>query len=127
MRLVALTVMTALLCFAQVNTLAMQQQEAANLTFWKSSAAAVAGASAFDIASSWGRCCEANRLLASPDGRFRLRGMTIKSSTLGAQLLAQYFLARRNPKLGKILAYVNFASAGALTGSAVRNLRIPQR
>jgi hypothetical protein len=97
------------------------------MRFWKISAAALVSASALDIASSWGKCCEGNSLLASPDRRFGARGLTIKSGALGGQLLLQYLVARKHPKLARVLGFVNIAGAGAITAVAIHNYGIPQR
>lgn len=86
----------------------------------------LAGASALDVASSWGRCCERNTLLASPDRRFGGRALAIKSGAVGGQLLLQYIVVRKSPKLAKVLGFVNFAGAGALTAVALHNYSVPQ-
>ncbi len=57
---------------------------------------------------------------------FGARGAAIKSGALTGQLLMQYFVARRSPRLAKVLSFVNFAGAGVLTGVAVRNYGVPQ-
>ena len=93
---------------------------------WKASAIALTGASALDMASAWGKCCEANPLLASPDRRFSTRGVAVKSGALGGQLLMQYLIARRSPRLAKVLSVINLVGAGALTAVAVRNYGVPQ-
>lgn len=135
MRLVILSFLIGFVGLAQENTLVGKLPEPKQATenlrpdmhFWKISAAALVSASAADIASSWGKCCEGNSLLASPDRRFGARGLAVKSGTLGGQLLLQYFVARKNPKLARVLGFVNFAGASALTAVAVHNYRIPQR
>ena len=93
---------------------------------WKISAVALTSASALDLASSWGKCCESNPLLASADRRFGTRGLAIKSGALGGTLLMQYLVARRSPRLAKVLSFVNFGAAGVLTSVAVRNYGVPQ-
>lgn len=96
------------------------------MRLWKVSAAALVGASVADIASSYGKCCESNRLLASSDRTFGGRGVAVKSATLGAQLWLQYMVARKSPKIAKVLGFINFAGAGAMTAVAVRNYGVPQ-
>lgn len=98
----------------------------ADVRLWKWSAAALAGASALDVASSWGKCCERNTLLASGDRRFGARGLGVKSGVLGGQLFLQYLIARKSPKLARVLGFVNFAGAGAVTAVAIHNYRVPQ-
>ncbi|HET8550561.1 MAG TPA: hypothetical protein VFL57_21265 [Bryobacteraceae bacterium] len=121
--------MAAALGFAQRNTSFETRPDTLQpeLRLWKVSVAALAGASALDVASSWGKCCEANTFLASPDRNFGARGLAIKSGTLSGQILLQYLLVRRNPKLSKVLGIINFTGAGAITGVAIRNYGIPQR
>jgi hypothetical protein len=128
MHLLLLSVIAAGLAFAQVNDLGPQHElrSKPDLRLWKVSAATLAGASALDIASSWGRCCERNPLLSSVDGRFGGRALAVKSTALGGQLLMQYLVVRKSPKLARVLGYVNFGGAGVLTGVAIRNFRIPQ-
>jgi hypothetical protein len=129
MHLVLAFLLVSTAVFAQENTLGdtTPHTSRSELALWKASAAALAGASALDVASSWGRCCEQNTLLASSDRRFGARGAGIKSATLGGQLFLQYWLARKNPSLARVLGYVNFAGAGAITAVAFRNYRVPQR
>ena len=128
MRVAFVLLITALAGFAQGDSLpAVTPVEAKpEMRLWKISAAALVGASVADMASSYGRCCEANRLLASPDKTFGGRGVAVKSATLGAQLWVQYMVARKHPKVAKVLGFINFAGAGAMTAVAVRNYGIPQ-
>ena len=126
MHTVVLLLVVAFTVAAQPKTLGDTAPER-NSKLWNISATSLAGASALDISSSWGKCCEANRLLASSDGRFAGRGAAIKSASVGTQLLVQYLFARRNPRLTKALSVVNFVGAGALTAVAIRNYGIPGR
>jgi hypothetical protein len=123
-----LVLITGILTLAgQENTLAVPAETPKlDLRLWKASAATLAATSALDVFSSWGKCCERNRLLASSDGRFGGRAVAIKSGALGGQLLLQYFVVRRSPKLAKVLGFVNFAGAGAVTAVAIHNFRSPQ-
>jgi len=127
MRLFFVLITGTLTLVAQENTLAVPSESPnVDLRLWKVSAATLAATSALDVLSSWGKCCERNRLLASSDGRFGGRALAIKSGALGGQLLLQYFVVRRSPKLAKVLGFVNFAGAGAVTAVAVHNFGIPQ-
>ena len=88
---------------------------------WWVSVAAVAAASVVDVHSSWSRP-ELNPMLQGPDGRFRVHGVAIKSSIVGASCGLQWLLLRRKPQLSNTLAGVN-AGLAAWTGAvAVRNL-----
>ena len=135
MRLVLGMLLTVFLGIAQENALTDKlpepQREPETLRpemrFWRLSAAGLVGASAIDIASSWGKCCERNSLLASPSRHFGARGLAVKSGTLGAQLLLQYLVVRKSPRLARVLGFVNIAGAGALTLVAIHNYRVPQR
>jgi hypothetical protein len=123
--------LTSLAVSAQSDNLFLTRQAPLDLQpiprAWKVSALALAGASALDVASSWGKCCERNPLLAASDRRFGTRAVAIKSGALGGQLLLQYFAVKKSPKLAKVLSVVNFAGAGALTYVAVHNFQVPRR
>jgi hypothetical protein len=90
---------------------------------WKISLAALAGASAADAASSLGRCCEMNPLLAPSNGRFGASSALIKAGAVGVELWLQRSLIAHHPRLAKPFAIVNFVTAGLLTSVAVHNLR----
>jgi hypothetical protein len=128
MRIIFFLCVAAIAALGQEKSLVPSAVEASKpeLRLWKFSTAALIAASAADVASSYGRCCEANPILASSDRTFGNRGLAIKSASVGGQLLLQYMVVRKNPRLAKVLSYVNFGSAGALTAVAVRNYRIPQ-
>jgi hypothetical protein len=128
MRVILVLLIAAFGGIAQENLLPTPPPQEVNteMRLWKISAATLVGASVLDIASSYGRCCESNQLLASSDRTFGGRGVAVKSATLGAQLWLQYKLARSNPKLAKVLGFINFAGAGAMTAVSVRNFGIPQ-
>jgi hypothetical protein len=124
-------------CFLVISAFAGVAQEKSSVSrppvnvesqfrLWKVSAATLVAASAADIASSFGKCCESNPILASSNRTFGARGVAVKTGSLGGQLLLQYIVARRSPKIAKVLSFVNFAGAGALTAVAVRNYRIQQ-
>lgn len=128
MRLLLLGIFAASLTTAQENPLGRLPEGGSNeaLRSWRWSVGSLTAASTLDVVSSWGKCCEANPLLASADSRFGARGAAIKSGVLGAQLVVQYWLVKRSPRLAKALSYANFVSAGVLTGVAVRNFGVPQ-
>lgn len=100
--------------------------ESAPRKLWYASVAALTAASAVDAHSSWNKCCEANRLLASSNGRFGGRAVSIKAGALGANLLVQHWLAKKSPLASKVLSFVNFGGAALLTSVAVRNYGISQ-
>lgn len=93
---------------------------------WWSSVAALTAAGALDAHSSWGKCCESNRLLANGDGTFSHRGAAIKAGVLGGQLALQRWVLKKSPSVGRLLSYVNFGSAAVLSAVAIRNYGVPQ-
>lgn len=90
---------------------------------WKWSAAALIAGSSMDAASSWGYA-ESNTMLRSGNGRLAGRGTAIKFGVMGAALLGQHYLVKKNPELEKPLAITNFAVGAAYSGVAVRNWRV---
>ncbi len=93
----------------------------ANRLWIASMVSAVAGTS-FDAASSWGQP-ERNGLLASSDGRFGARGLSIKAAFAAAVIVPQICL-RKHSELKGLFAAGNFAEAAAFTGVAVHNLHV---
>ncbi len=90
---------------------------------WQWSAAALVAGSTMDVASSYGYA-EANGMLRSGSGQLQGRGTAIKFGVLGAALIGQHYLLRKNPELQKPLAITNFAIGAAYSGVAVRNWRV---
>lgn len=90
---------------------------------WQWSAAALVAGSTMDVASSYGYQ-EANGLLRSGSGQLQGRGTAIKFGVLGAALIGQHYLLKKNPELQKPLAITNFAIGAAYSGVAVRNWRV---
>lgn len=89
---------------------------------WIASMLAMVAASGFDAGTSWGKQ-EANGLLASPDGTFGARGVSIKAGAAAAIIIPQ-ILFRKHKELRTKLAIGNFAGAGVFTGVAIHNLGI---
>lgn len=88
-----------------------------DLFWWRASAVTLTAASAVDIHSSWGKCCEANRLLPAPGGRFGRDAALVKTGALGAQLLLQHLAARKRPGWRKFFTIVNFSVSGFTSSS----------
>jgi len=89
------------------------------------SVAALAAASFADAYTSRGKY-EANPMLRDASGRASMaRMLAFKSGLVGGTVLLEYLLARKEPAVPKSAAIVNFYAAGALTGVAIRNSRIP--
>lgn len=89
------------------------------------SVAALVGASAADLASSWGRP-ELNPVLAlrGQNPRFGWQSAVVKLGITVTTLLIQRTILRRRPDLHKELAVSNFLAAGAMGGVAIRNQAI---
>gem|GEM_PF-3481402 len=94
----------------------------AHANLYGASVAALIGAHAADLASSWGRP-EVNPLLSpgAAGGRFGWQAATIKLSLAAGSLVIQRFVLRRRPDLQKTFALSNFIAAGAMGGVAIRN------
>lgn len=90
---------------------------------WIASMLAMVAASSLDAGTSWGKE-EANGLLASPDGTFGARGVSIKAGAAAAIIVPQ-ILFRRHKELRARFAVGNFAGAAVFTGVAIHNLGIP--
>jgi hypothetical protein len=89
---------------------------------WVASLFAMAAASGMDAASSWGKL-EGNSLLASPDGTFGAKGMSIKVGIAAGVVLPQILL-RKHKNLKSKFAIANFAEAGLFGGVAIHNMGI---
>lgn len=83
--------------------------------------AAIAGTSA-DAASSWGKD-ESNALLASSNGAFGAKGLSIKAGVLAAVIIPQICL-RKHKDLKPAFTAGNFAEAAFFTGAAIHNIRL---
>lgn len=94
--------------------------------WWKVSTATLVAASAADLHSSWGKCCERNVLLASPDRTFSTRGAMIKTAALGGQISIQTLLRKKSPKLRTLFTIVNFGATAAMSMVAAHNYGVPQ-
>jgi len=89
---------------------------------WIASMVAMAAASGADAATSWGKV-EGNGLLASQDGRFGAKGISIKMGIAAGVIIPQ-ILFRRHKDLRMAFSLGNFAQAALFSGIAVHNLGI---
>ena len=80
---------------------------------------ALVAASAADVASSYGHQ-ELNPFLRSRDGRFGVRGVSIKLGVLGAWMLIQRRIGHEEPTV----VWSNFAASAVLGAVAARNWRV---
>lgn len=90
---------------------------------WIASMIAMVAASGYDAGTSWGKQ-EGNGLLASPDGTFGARGLSIKAGVAAAIIVPQILLHKHKDLRAKFAAG-NFAGAAVFTGVAIHNLGIP--
>jgi hypothetical protein len=89
---------------------------------WIASIFAMAAGTGADAATSWHKR-ESNGLLASSDGNFGAKGLSIKAGLAGGLLLPQ-ILFRRHTDLRTAFTVGNFAQAGVFTGIAIHNAGI---
>jgi hypothetical protein len=89
---------------------------------WISSLCAVAASTSMDAATSWGKR-EGNGFLASSNGNFGERGVSIKAAMLAAVVVPQVIF-RHHQELKSKFAIGNFIEAGIFTGVSVHNLGV---
>jgi hypothetical protein len=89
---------------------------------WITSIAALVAATSLDAATSWGKR-EGNSLLASSDGRFGAKGLSIKAGTAAAVLVPE-ILWRKHKDLKPAFAAGNLAEASIFAGVSVHNLQV---
>lgn len=86
---------------------------------------ALIAATALDAASSWGHR-EGNSLLASSDGTFGPKGLSIKIASAAAVLAPQVML-RRHAILLRPFAIANAGETAFYTAAAVHNFQLTSR
>ncbi len=89
---------------------------------WIASMCSVAASTSMDAATSWGKR-EGNSFLASSNGTFGERGVSIKAGMLAAVVVPQ-ILFRHHQDLKSKFAIGNFVEAGIFTGVSIHNLGI---
>ncbi len=89
---------------------------------WVASMFAMAAATGMDAGTSWGKR-EGNSFLASPDGTFGAKGMSIKAGVAAGVILPQVLL-RHHKYLKSKFAIGNFAEAALFGGVAIHNMGI---
>lgn len=90
---------------------------------WITSMLAMVAGSGLDAGTSWGKQ-EANGLLASSDGTFGARGVSIKAGVAAAIIIPQILL-RKHKDLRARFAVGNFAGAAVFSGVAIHNMGLP--
>ena len=96
------------------------EHDGRNLYRW--SVVAVVAANALDVASSWQQM-EANPVLGA-NSRFGARAVAIKAGFAGGSLLIEHWALRKNPKLYRKFAWLNFSVAGGLGVTASYNFHL---
>ncbi|MBX9603845.1 MAG: hypothetical protein K2X35_22755 [Bryobacteraceae bacterium] len=91
---------------------------------WQMSVLAVVAAQAGDSVSSWG-AVELNPVLAPRPGmRFDGRAAGVKFGIIGALLLTEYVIVRRNPERSKRFTRLNWGLAAVTSAIAARNFAV---
>ncbi len=98
-------------------------QEAPDKKAWRRSLIAVAASQSLDAISSWGMR-ELNPLLASADGRFGGRAVSIKLGATAAIAFAEYLVVKKYPRAARVFSRVNWSSAALTTGIALHNFAV---
>src|ERR1039458_6053357 len=94
-----------------------------SLKSWKISLAPLVASQALDAASSYGMR-ELNPLLASPNGGFEMKAVSIKLGVTGALVGAEYLIVRKSPRSARVISKLNWTSGIVTTGFAVHNYAI---
>ncbi len=89
---------------------------------WLASLLAVAASTSMDAATSWGKH-EGNGFLASSNGTFGARGISIKAAMLAAVVVPQIAF-RHHQGLKTKFAIGNLIEAGIFTGVSIHNLGV---
>lgn len=90
---------------------------------WIASMATVVAATGADAISSWGKL-ESNSLLASTNGAFGARGLSIKAAFAAAIIIPQICL-RKHKDLRTAFLIGNFGEASLFVGAVIHNEIIP--
>ena len=102
---------------------AQDQHDTVMNRLWIASMVAGVAGTGFDAATSWGKL-EGNGLLASSNGTFGAKGLSIKAGIAAAVIVPQILL-RKHKELRTAFTIGNFAEAGIFSATAIHNLGIP--
>jgi hypothetical protein len=89
---------------------------------WNASVLALAAANAVDSHSSWGKR-ELNPALRGANGTFGANSVMVKAGIMGGLVAFERFVLRRNPRLYRGAALINFSIAAGYGAVATRNYR----
>jgi hypothetical protein len=101
-------------------------EETRRSKLWRVSLAALGGATAADMASSFGKQ-EVNPLMEAGGGRFSAQSVALKASLTGAAMFIQWRIVRKSSRAQPYAGAANLALAGVLAGAAAHNMRTPGR
>jgi hypothetical protein len=90
---------------------------------WEISLAPLVGSQALDAASSYGMR-ELNPLLASSNGGFEMKAVSIKLGVTGALVGVEYLIVRKYPRSARVISKLNWTTGIVTTGFAVHNYAI---
>lgn len=90
---------------------------------WKRSLIALAASQSLDAVSSYGMR-ELNPLMASPDGRFGAKAVSIKAGATAAIVLAEHLIVQKHPAAARLFSHMNWSNAVLTTAVAAHNFAI---
>jgi hypothetical protein len=96
---------------------------AAALKSWEVSLIPLVASQAFDAASSYGMR-ELNPLLASANGDFEMKAISIKIGITAAMVGVEYLIIRKYPRSARVISKLNWTSGIVTTGFAIHNYAI---
>jgi hypothetical protein len=100
-----------------------ETSRAAAIRSWRISLAPLVGSQALDAASSYGMR-ELNPLLASANGGFEMKAVSIKLGVTGALVGVEYLIVRKYPRSARVISKLNWTTGIVTTGFAVHNYAI---
>jgi hypothetical protein len=90
------------------------------LRAWKYSLIPLAGSQVLDATSSYG-ARELNPILASPNGGFETKALSIKLVATGAVVGVEWLIVRKYPRSEHVLTRLNWVMGVTTTGFAIHN------
>jgi hypothetical protein len=102
---------------------ARESVEQSALKAWKISLLPLVGSQALDAASSYGMR-ELNPLLASSNGGFEMKAVSIKLGATAAIVGIEYLIVRKYPRSTRVISKLNWTTGIVTTGFAVHNFAI---
>ena len=94
-----------------------------SLKQWKVSLVPLVSSQVLDATSSYG-LRELNPVLASSNGGFEAKGLSIKIAVTGAAVGVEWLIVRKFPRSARVLTKLNWSAGIVTTGFAVHNWAI---